>query len=153
MVHGTSRYTLYSSLRLTISHPRISPDPPVCCRYEGFSVNETVLVDAKGLEAFVDVVGDEASEATQIIEPFAFGVRLNRQSEGEKLLTMDLLLDMHRIDARVAFHDVMLVLFIVNGLSDAATRVSAGEPQPATTSPSRMGSTVSVGPMRLRKQL
>lgn len=97
----------------------------------GPEMDEQIMVKATGLEAYVDVVG-EASDPAQIVEPFSLGARLKRKSEMDKLLVMDLWLQLPLIEARVAFHDVMLVMFILNGLSEAATRFGAQTDDAAT---------------------
>ena len=100
--------------------------------HEGTAGTETIHVDAQGLEAFVDVVGG-SSEAgpVQIITPFALGVHMKRQSEQDKLLISELVLNLDKILMRVAYHDVRLVQGVLGGLGEASTRYAQATTQAA----------------------
>ena len=109
----------------TLTAPLLSlPRPQILYvkKLEGQSGQESVHIDASSLEMYVDAVGGGGAGPVQIVEPFALGAHLKRRSECEKLLVQELLVNLDKIFARVAYHDVMLVMSILNGLSDTATR-------------------------------
>jgi len=82
---------------------------------------ESIHVDASRLESFVDIITG-STDPLQIVEPLALGVHLKRRTEGDKLLTSDLAVNLSGVDARVAYNDVMLVMTILSGLTDATAK-------------------------------
>jgi hypothetical protein len=94
-------------------------------RQEDHSLVESISVDAKGIESYVDMLGEDR-EGIQIVEPFALGAHMKRRTEHDKLLTMDLALNVEQIDGRVAYHDVMLGSSILSGLMEAVASVDMG---------------------------
>jgi hypothetical protein len=105
----------------------------------------TIHVDAQGLEAYVDVVGGGGmggkkggKAPVQILTPFAVGVHIKNQSEQEKLLVSETVLNVDRVLMRVAYHDVRLVQGILGGLSEAWARYSQATSQAAAAAASAM---------------